>query len=149
MEIIDMKKDQQYLKEYITLCNLEWGEKRTKGEMEKYIVDKERKILTGDKVISVLGLVQNDSLLGFISLFKYEDEYRDREPWYATMYVKEEYRKRGYSRILNDAILTEAKKLGYEKVYLKSELTNYYEKFGAKYIDDLDNGDKLYYIDLN
>lgn len=149
MEIIDMKKNQQYLKEYITLCNWEWGEKRTKGEMEKYIVDKERKILTGDKVISVLGLVQNDSLLGFISLFKYEDEYRDREPWYATMYVKEEYRKRGYSRILNDAILTEAKKLGYEKVYLKSELTNYYEKFGAKYIDDLDNGEKLYYIDLN
>lgn len=149
MEIIDMKKNQQYLKEYITLCNWEWGEKRTKGEMEKYIVDKERKILTGDKVISVLGLVQNDSLLGFISLFKYEDEYRDREPWYATMYVKEEYRKRGYSRILNDAILTEAKKLGYDKVYLKSELTNYYEKFGAKYIDDLDNGEKLYYIDLN
>lgn len=36
----------------------------------------------------------------------------------------------------------------FDKVYLKSELKNYYEKFGAKYIEDLSNGKKLYYIDL-
>ena len=149
MEIIDIKKDSKYLKEYITLCSLEWGKEKTKEEMGKYITEKEKRILTEDKVISILGLTQNDNLLGFISLFKYEDEYKNVEPWYATMYVKEEYRKRGYSRILNDAILNEAKNLGYDKVYLKSDLINYYEKFGAKYMEDLDNGEKLYYIDLN
>ncbi len=148
MEIIDIKKNPYYLKEYITLCNLEWGKEKTKEEMEKYVIDKERRILTEDKVISVLGLIDENELLGFISLFKYENEYMDLEPWYATMFVKKEYRNKGYSRILNDAILNEAKNLGYDTVYLKTELENYYEKFGAKYIKNLDNGEKLYYIKL-
>lgn len=47
------------------------------------------------------------------------------------MYVKEEYRGRGYSKKLNDAILEKARILGYTKVYLKTELENYYEKFGV------------------
>lgn len=34
------------------------------------------------------------------------------------------------------------------RLYLKSDLINYYEKFGAKYIEDLSNGEKLYYIEL-
>lgn len=48
---------------------------------------------------------------------------------------KKEFRGKGYSEILNDAILKEAKELGYNKVYLKSDLINYYEKFGAKYLE--------------
>ena len=48
----------------------------------------------------------------------------------------------------NDAILKEASKLGYTKVYLKTDLVNYYEKFGAKYLEDLNNGERLYYFDL-
>ena len=62
--------------------------------------------------------------------------------------MKKEYRGLGYSKILNDAILKEAKSRGFKKIYLKSELKNYYEKFGAKYIKDLQNGEKLYYINL-
>ncbi len=61
-------------------------------------------------------------------------------------YVKKEYRNMGYSKILNKAILEKTKSLGFEKVYLKSSLVNYYEKFGAIYMQDLKNGEKLYYI---
>ena len=64
------------------------------------------------------------------------------------MFVKDEYRGRGYSKILNKAILDEASKLGFSKIYLKTDLVNYYEKYGAKYIDKLSNGESLYYIDL-
>lgn len=46
-----------------------------------------------------------------------------------------------------DAILEETYKLGYNKVYLKSNLINYYEKFGAIYMEDLECGEKLYYIE--
>ena len=149
MKIIDIKNNSNYLKEYIKLCSLEWGSPKTEEEMKKYISDKEEKIINGDKVISILGLIENDELIGFISLFRYEGDVNAKEtPWYATMYVKEEYRGKGYSKILNDAILEEAEKLGYDKVYLKSFLKNYYEKFGAKYIRDLENKEKLYYIDL-
>ena len=149
MKIVDIKKDLKYLKEYIKLCSLEWGSPKSEEEMQKYIPKRLEKIINGDKIISILGLFENDELIGFISLFRYEDDINAKEtPWYATMYVKEEYRGKGYSKILNDAILEEAKNLGYDKVYLKSFLRNYYEKFGAKYIKDLENKEKLYYIDL-
>ena len=89
--------------------------------MKQYVEKKKKSIFNDDKVISILGLVDNNNLIGFISLFKYDGEDRkDLTPWYATMYVKEEYRNRGYSKLLNDAILKEAVKLGYKKVYLKT-----------------------------
>ena len=89
--------------------------------MKQYVEKKKKSIFNDDKVISILGLVDNNNLIGFISLFKYDGEDgKDLTPWYATMYVKEEYRNMGYSKLLNDAILKEAVKLGYKKVYLKA-----------------------------
>ena len=149
MEIINIKEIDNYLNEYIELCSNEWGSIKNNKELEDYIKIKKDKILNSDKVISILGLIDNSLLIGFISLFKYDGEERkDLTPWYATMYVKKEYRNKGYSKMLNDAIIEEVKRLGYDKVYLKSSLVNYYEKFGFKYIDNLNNGEKLYYMDI-
>lgn len=146
MNIISIMNNDIYLEEYIKLCSYEWGSKQ---ESIDYINDKKNAILSGDKVISILGLIDDDILIGFISLFKYDgEERRDLTPWYATMFVKDEYRGKGYSKILNKAILDEASKLGFRKIYLKTDLVNYYEKYGAKYIDKLSNGESLYYIDL-
>lgn len=64
------------------------------------------------------------------------------------MYVKKEYRKRGYSKILNDAILKEAKARGFDTIYLKTDLENYYDKFGAIFIKKLKSGERLYKFDL-
>lgn len=150
MKLINLKDNKNYLKEYFLLCSKEWGSEKTDEELNEYANNKVENTLSGknDKLISAIGLI-NTNLIGFISLFKYDgEERRDLTPWYATMYVKKEYRGLGYSKILNDAILKEAKKLGYNKVYLKSDLMNYYEKFGAKYIEKLNNGENLYYIDL-
>ena len=148
MKIIDIKKTNNYLEEYIRLSSLEWGNKKTDDEMKKYIQYKKDIILNTDEFISILGLVDNNVLIGFISLFKHDSNERlDLTPWYSTMYVKKEYRGKGYSKLLNKAILKVSKRLGYNKVYLKTDLSNYYEKFGAKFIGTLKNGEKLYYID--
>ena len=145
MKIINLKEENIYLEDYVKLCSLEWESPKSDDEVK----EKVSSILSGDKVISVLGLVDDDTLIGFISLFKYDgDERRDLSPWYATMYVKSEFRGKGYSKLLNDAIIEEARNLGYSKIYLKTDLVNYYEKFGAKYLEDLECGEKLYYIEL-
>ena len=147
MEIIEILNEEKYLKEYIKLCYLEWSSKSM--TLEKYIEYKFKNINTDDNVISVLGLINDKKLIVFISLFKTDgDERKDLSPWYATMYVKKEYRKKGYSKLLNDALLKKAKSLGYKKVYLKSNLVNYYEKFGAVFIEKLNNGESLFYINL-
>ena len=77
MEIIDLKDCNKYLEEYVRLCALEWGISKSDDEVKIKVSS----ILSGDKVISVLGLVDNDNLIGFISLFKYDgDERRDLYP---------------------------------------------------------------------
>ena len=148
MYIRNILDDDTYLNEYIRLCSMEWGDNKTNQEMEEYVEKKKEKIKTEDKVILVLGLFDTSELVGFISLFKYDgDERKDLTPWYATMYVKRQYRGKGYSKVLNDALIEEALNLGYNRLYLKSSLINYYEKFGAIYMKDLECGEKLYYID--
>ena len=42
----------------------------------------------------------------------------------------------------------ETKRRGYHSVYLKSDLENYYEKFGATFMEVLKNGERLYQIKL-
>ena len=150
MIIFNLKDKMEYLNEVVNLEHDEWGI-NPDFDREKRINNKKKTIMDNldNKSFCKLILLDNSNLIGFISLFPYDsDEVKDLFPWYATMYVKKEYRGKGYSRILNDAILSEARNRGFSKIYLKSDLINYYEKFGAVYMDDLNNGEKLYYIDL-
>lgn len=151
MKLFNLNSKKEFLKEYIEICLAEWGNFSDQDDFNIKVKLKLEKILSGkyDKLISVLILLEKDKLIGFISLLKSDGEERyDLTPWYGTMYIKEEYRGKNYSKILNEGILIEAKNLGYSKVYLKTNLLNYYEKFGAKIIDKLSNNESLYYIDL-
>ena len=151
MNIINITNNNNYLLEYFSYCSKEWGSKKSNLELKEYAQNKTKELLKNknDKIISILALIENNKLIGFISLFNYDGEYKkELTPWYATMFVKKKFRNKGYSKILHYAILTEAKKLGYSKIYLKTYLTNYYEKFGAIYIEKLPNNENLYYIKL-
>lgn len=44
-----------------------------------------------------------------------------------------------YSKILNNAILEKVRKHSFKKLYLKICLVNYYEKFGAIFLENLNN----------
>lgn len=152
LKIYNIKEKLEYLEEVVILTRLEWGNKNESKEVfNNKVQNKIRSIINelDNLYFAILILLDDDKLVGFISLFENDGEERkDLKPWYATMYVKKEYRGNGYSRILNDAILKEAKKRGFEKVYLKTDLVNYYEKFGAIYLEDLKNKEKLYCIDI-
>lgn len=152
MEIFNIKEKQEYIREISILTQNEWGTKCSNEEefsakIEKKI-EKIKNNLNNPNYCKLILLDEND-LVGFISIFPTDGkERKDLTPWYATMYVKEKYRGKGYSKILNKAILDEAKNRGYKKIYLKTNLEGYYEKFGAKYIEQLNNGERLYYFDL-
>ena len=152
LKIYNLKDKKDFLREVAALEHNEWGTPiADEEELNNKINNKMEKINKQfeDNFFCKLILLDNDSLIGFISIFPTDgDERKDLSPWYATMYVKEEYRGNGYSKILNDAILEEARKRNIKRIYLKTELNNYYEKFGAKFLDNLSNGEKLYYIDL-
>lgn len=152
MKIYDVKDKQEYIEEIARLTQDEWGDikQENEGYLER-VNNKVNKIKNNleDKNYMKLVLLDGNTLIGFISMFETDgDERQDLSPWYATMYIKKEYRGKGYSKILNEALLKEAKNRGFKKLYLKSDLINYYQKFGAKYIEKLNNGETLYYIDL-
>ena len=152
LKIYNIKEKQEFLREVAELTQKEWGKKtNSKEEFEAKINKKISKIINNfdNPLYCKLVLLDDDVLIGFISIFPTDGEERkDLSPWYATMYVKEDYRRKGYSKILNTAILEEAKKRGFKKLYLKTDLINYYEKFGATFLDTLNNGEKLYYFNL-
>lgn len=152
LKIYNIKDKTEYLREVAELTQKEWGSKTNSIEEFNNKVEKKiSKIISNfdNKYYCKLILLDDDNLIGFISIFPSDDEERkDLFPWYATMYVKKEYRGKGYSKILNAAILEEARKRNFDKLYLKSELKQYYEKFGAQYIEDLKNGETLYFIKL-
>ena len=146
LKIFNLKEKPEYLKEVTLLEMKEWAE--DKNITEERLKDKMEGIITrfDSEYFCKLVLLDEDKLIGFISMFEEDmDERPDLKPWYATMYVKSEYRGKGYSKILNAAILDEANNRGFDKLYLKSTLNNYYEKFGAIFMEKI-NDEKLYYI---
>ena len=151
LNIFNLKEKEEYIYEVAKLTYLEWGEKTNLEIQEEKIQTKINKIKNrfNTENYCKLILLDNDELVGFISIFPNDcEERKELFPWYATMYVKKEYRGKGYSKILNNAILKEAKERNIKRLYLKTDLNNYYEKFGAKYMEKLQNGEKIYYFDL-
>lgn len=150
MKIVNIKDKMEYLKEVLTLEHNEWAENPSE-DFENRINRKIEKVTNKLELPNFckLILLEGNELIGFISIFPKDcDNHLELTPWYATMFVKKEYRKKGYSKLLNDAILEEAKKRGYKKIYLKTTLNNYYEKFGAKVMENMPNGEKLMYFEL-
>jgi GNAT superfamily N-acetyltransferase len=144
MEIFDLKDKQEFMYEVMELELLEWSDEVVdKEDRISKKIDKYNKFVNENNFCKLI-LVDDDKLIGFISLFPFDgDEEKELTPWYATMYVKKEYRGKGYSKLLNDAILDVARNRGFKEVYLKTELINYYEKFGAIPVKILSTGEQL------
>lgn len=150
MEIYSLQNKLEYLDEVAKLEYEEWATDKETNKKQRIEKKKEKiyKAFNNNNFCKLI-LLDSGKLIGFISIFPKDcEEEKDLTPWYATMYVKKDYRKRGYSRILNDAILEEAKNRGVKILYLKTELKNYYEKFGASFIKSLKSGESLYKFEL-
>ena len=150
MQIYNLKDKLEYLDEVACLEYEEWADKKEENREER-IKNKKEKIKKNfsNNSFCKLILLDKDQLIGFISMFPNDcNEENNLTPWYATMYVKKEFRKLGYSKILNDAILKEARSRGFSKIYLKTDLKNYYEKFGAIYLRQLNSLESLYEFKL-
>lgn len=150
MEIVNLEDRLEFLDEVISLEHDCWASNKNYMRKER-IKEKKQRVIDSfsDKAFCKLLLIDNNELLGFISLFpKDAKEEPDLSPWFATIYVKSNYRGKGYSKLLANAIINKARNRGFKTLYLKTELDNYYEKYGAKYIKMINDTEKLYKIDL-
>ena len=82
-----------------------------------YVLEKE------NEIIGCAGLITND----FISR-------GDLYPWVCALFIDEKQRGHAYGSFLMDKAKRDAKKMGYNFLYLCTGHIGYYEKYGFKYI---------------
>lgn len=72
-----------------------------------------------EEIIDCVGLIMNN----FIST---EDIY----PWINALFIEEKHRGSGYGALLMDKAKRDTRKVGFEDLYLCTELIGYSEKYG-------------------
>ena len=140
----------------ITKWNYEWWGESLNCNYEKvkcflkYSMQKER-------IPQTYGLFLDDEIIGMCQ-FLYEDlDVRpDIYPWLANVYIDEKYRNKGYGRILIDNATKVAHNvIKFNELFLYTKHIGLYEKFGWKYIGDIDTFkdesriERLYKLDIN
>jgi GNAT superfamily N-acetyltransferase len=151
MKIIKINKDDRYFRE-IFIIYKNWISKSSYGFDEKTELEKYLKSFNEDKLPNIYALIINDTLIGMYELN--EKDHMDNlpyKPYLANVFIKEEYRGRGYSKMLVEHSIKTCEALNYKKLYLHTHHKNLYERYGFKYLEDVETqyGTKsIYVIDL-
>lgn len=84
------------------------------------------------KIPLTLVAIEDNKPVGMISLWQQDHEERlDLSPWLASLFVHPFHRKKGIASLLVMALEKEAKRLGFDKIYLVTEESKgLYEKHG-------------------
>ncbi len=135
MIIKSITKPNRYFNEFINLCYQWWGKEKNQSyqEIKDYYLNS-----LDNKLPIIRTLIINDTLIGFYEINE-KDSIDDEKytPYLANVYIKEEYRKQGYSTILINDAIEFIKKEGYKDLYLHSRIENYYEKYGFKFLKEV------------
>lgn len=88
--------------------------------------------LDGETPVGTVNLVESDN-----------DERPDLTPWLAALLVLPEYRDRGFGKALVQELAIQAKGLGVSRMFLGTDIPEYYARLGANMVDV---GDEAYCI---
>ena len=80
-------------------------------------------VVEGNKIIAGAGVIENDF-----------HKRKDLTPNLCALYVEEEYRCQGIAGKLLDYVCNDMKAMGIETLYLITEHTSFYEKYGWKFL---------------
>ena len=137
MKIIKIDHDNRYFREIFKIyknwlieSKYEFDEKKS---LEEYMNS-----FNEDTLPNIYALIINDTLIGMYELSA-KDYIEDKPytPYLSRVYVKEEYRNKGYGTMLIEHSINTAKGLNFKKLYLHTHHTNLYEKYGFKYLEDV------------
>mgnify|MGYP001233705383 CR=1 FL=1 len=106
-----------------------------------------------DRVPMTFVALEGEEPVGTVSFWMNDLSCRqDLSPWLASLYVAEDQRGKGIAGELQNRVIEEAKKLGYNDLYLITTHDDYYERFGWNFIEKAlkTSGDftKIYSKDL-
>jgi len=135
IKIVNLADEQEFLPEVSEWIWKEWARKNG-AKLEDVIYRSKHSIKKDDIPQMFIAKLENE-VVGVVSLWRNDLTSRqDLYPWLAGMIVKQEYRNKGIGKMLQQKCIDEAKRLGYNNLYLITELENYYEKMGWSFIEN-------------
>ncbi len=132
MNLISVSESNEYLESSINYIQSIWAGESSKMVYEdciKHSLDLSQALprwyllVDGDRTVGCAGLITND----FISRM-------DLYPWVCALYVEKGYRGQGYGELLLNKAKIDARNGGFKNLYLCTDHTGYYEKYGFEYI---------------
>lgn len=132
--IIELKADSPCLDEAIKMLWSQWGNEDNYNFYEELVLHSCR---PENKLPKFYIYLKDDHLVGTCALLKYDLVSRqDLSPWLACLYVVPGERLDGIGSVLQEHVTRQAKRRGFERVFLATELEGYYEKSNWRHFGD-------------
>jgi len=130
IKIVSIRDNPEMLDRAVDYYSSKWGisEKIYRNSMESSLNTQSPLpcfylLLDGKKIIGSYALITNDF-----------NSRQDLWPWLAALYVEAEYRGKSLGAMLLKNGADEARRLGFQKLYLLTDHIGYYEKYGWVYL---------------
>lgn len=134
MIVVNIRENPEYSEQAIAYIQKKWGNKRNKKVYEDCIlrsIDAKSPLpiwyllMDSKKIIGCAGLITND----FISRM-------ELSPWLCALYIEKKYRGQNLGNLLISQMKADVAEMGLEKLYLCTDHSGYYEKYGFSYIGE-------------
>ena len=142
-------EDKSYFDSVLSLIYKEWGNNNY-AFWQSWV---KSSMLENEIPMTFIVFCDNE-FVGTFSLWRCDLQSRqDLFPWLGGIVVKEEWRGKGMGLFMQSKAKEILKNLGYDKAYLFTEMTGYYEKTGWHFfdngIDERGNLIRIYEINLS
>lgn len=89
---------------------------------------------------AVFAATLGEEIIGYCTFLR-TDYYPENRywPWVSSLFVGEAHRGQGVCGLLIDAAIAYARDCGFTRVYIPSDMTGFYERYGFQQIDELVN----------
>ena len=134
MKIISIRQEPDYKKIAAKYIHSKWGNETNYQLYEDSIFNCAS---TNESVPYWYLLEEDHQIVGCIGLIDHDFINRiDLSPWLCSLYIEKSHRGKSLGVLLIEQVKKDAAKKGFKKVYLCTEMNNFYEKYGFHYIGD-------------
>ena len=138
MQIVKLNSENRYYKECMNILYNWWKDIKNISYNELYKNYLES--LKTDNLPNLYALIINDTLIAVYEINEKDDiDNAPYTPYIASIFIKEEYRGRGYLKLILEDAFSKVKGMNYDKVYVHSSHEGLYEKYGFHFIKKVDS----------
>lgn len=131
IQIYDIRDQKERLDAAVDYFWKQWG---TDSNFNFYKDCIEQSCNTDSDVPRFYIAIQKDTIIGSYALLRSElNSRQDLTPWFACLFVDPLYRGNKLGSLLQKHAVEQTKTKGYQRLYLCTDLLNYYEKSDWKY----------------